>query len=956
MRRTALLVNVTLVSALLGATAVGVGCGDDGPGCTDDCEVVSEARCNGTFVQLCVRGSDGCLGWTDSVDCGEDMQVCDDSTGNVICVSDCQDLCAEAGDTQCNGSWIQTCEALPNGCLDWSQTLDCAEGGQLCEDYTGDASCMDECVDECDTLADTQCSGTVIQSCVTGPDGCLDWEGGTDCASSGELCDDSGGEATCVIDCAVSGPAVPGAPTPAHQSTQVDESSVTSVSWADSAGASSYDVYFGDTCPPPTYPDPAFQNVTASELTGLTLAPDTGYCWQVVALDANCAVQGPQWTFHTTCSDPVPGAPVVTSSLAVEYPQGTTSGTYTLTFSEDVSGVTTGLQWTPVVGSGTMGAVIQVGPQTYTVPFLGVADGDQYTLTVTTSVQDLCGAPLSAAVDVAITVASPSAGTGLTCADAIDLNATGLPGTTVGSFTDSGVTGGSCDSTADNVVWYTYSPPVTGWYTVDATNAETASNPYSRIAVFETSSCSPYGAEVGCVINSDNLATLSPIHLDSSQTYLIMFYTDGPSYFMVDPSINISPAAPPPAGTTCQDPIDLDTTALPHQEVGAFNTNGAIGGSCDTVADHAVWYSFTPPATGWYTIDATNTETLSNPYSRVAVFETTACSPYGAEVVCRTASTNSISVSNVYLDAGTTYTVMFYTDGASYDMVDPTIDISSQPPPPTGSICSTAIDLDALGLPYQASGSFTDAGEGGSCDTTADNTVWYTWTAPADGWYSIDASNLGSSTGSRLAVFEGSSCTPLGAEVVCATSSTAGFEVGSVWMTSGTTYTIVHYTTSTGTMVDPTIDIGPGTAPPPGLTCAAPALVTSANHTLDATGHHCWSWVADLADTSNDHDFTCDGVVGGDVVVEYTTGAGETTLAWDAAISNYASSAYIGLEITEGPCDTGASLYCTSAGTTGTFDDSGTASVQPNTTYYIWITDGYVFNPRPDVDICLWSY
>ena len=104
-------------------------------------------------------------------------------------------------------------------------------------------------------------------------------------------------------------------------------------------------------------------------------------------------------------------------------------------------------------------------------------------------------------------------------------------------------------------------------------------------------------------------------------------------------------------------------------------SNSGTGGSCDTGATNAVYYTYTPATTGTYTITATNADTSTNPWSRLAVFETAACSPYGNEVLCETAMSNAITSSSMTLVAGTTYMIMFYTDGSSYIMVDPTIDI-----------------------------------------------------------------------------------------------------------------------------------------------------------------------------------------------------------------------------------------------------------------------------------------
>ena len=79
----------------------------------------------------------------------------------------------------------------------------------------------------------------------------------------------------------------------------------------------------------------------------------------------------------TACLDPVPGVPTVVSNTTRLYNMGTAGGVYRLTFSEGVTGVSTGLTWTPVVGTGTLGAATQLDPQTYDIAFSGAADGER---------------------------------------------------------------------------------------------------------------------------------------------------------------------------------------------------------------------------------------------------------------------------------------------------------------------------------------------------------------------------------------------------------------------------------------------------------------------------------------------------------------------------------------------------------------------------------------------------
>ncbi len=196
-------------------------------------------------------------------------------------------------------------------------------------------------------------------------------------------------------------PATPSDPYPEDDAAYVAVD-VTKLDWAYDPLATGYRVYFG-ACPVPDYPSAGFQSVTDSILTGLTLDEKTSYCWQVAAQGECGTALGPAWSFRTGCVPPHDPA-VVTSPVAVTFPADQASGSYRLTFDQDVSGVADGLTWSATTGSGTLGPITQVDGNTYLVGFSGVADGDAYTLTVTSAVIDACGAPLAAPVDIQLTI------------------------------------------------------------------------------------------------------------------------------------------------------------------------------------------------------------------------------------------------------------------------------------------------------------------------------------------------------------------------------------------------------------------------------------------------------------------------------------------------------------------------------------------------------------------------
>ncbi|MBW2526545.1 MAG: hypothetical protein JRI23_20355 [Deltaproteobacteria bacterium] len=395
----------------------------------------------------------------------------------------------------------------------------------------------------------------------------------------------------------------------------MDSTTVSSVDWADAVGATGYDVYLGDACPPPAYPHLAYQYVTTSQRTGVTLISDTDYCWKVVALTAEpgCVAQGPVWTFRTACIDPLPGAPLVTSTDHY-YATGTTSDVYRLTFDEDVTNVAASLTWTPIVGSGAMGSVTAVDAQTYDIAFSGAADGDLYRLTVGTGVVDTCGTAVAAPVEIYLGVVA----SGQTCGDAVDVTQASMPVTVPGTFDGDPVAGGSCDTTPTNAAWFQYTAPATGFYDVHAVN-HTTTFAYSRLAIFEGTTCNPYGAELACWSALDQQVR-GKVHLTSGTTYLLLFYTDSETYTMVDPSLSILPGSPPPLGDSCALPA---TTSSSNHYLGASNedcwswsadltntVNDHDFSTCDTAvgADVVIEYT-TGPTQFLLTYDATVSNT-----------------------------------------------------------------------------------------------------------------------------------------------------------------------------------------------------------------------------------------------------------------------------------------------------------------------------------------------------------
>lgn len=177
--------------------------------CTDQCEA-DETQCNGTVIETCELQTDNCLDWTAGTDCDDTGEVCNDDEEPAVCETTCTDECTD-GELQCDPDtdWVQTCELQDTGCYDWSDTTDCADTGEVCDDTLDPVGCSPICIDDCDTVGANQCSDTTEELWVCEVDdttGCNVWNVAEDCATTADYCDDAADEcASCTHGCDTEG-------------------------------------------------------------------------------------------------------------------------------------------------------------------------------------------------------------------------------------------------------------------------------------------------------------------------------------------------------------------------------------------------------------------------------------------------------------------------------------------------------------------------------------------------------------------------------------------------------------------------------------------------------------------------------------------------------------------------------------------------------------------------------
>ena len=169
----------------------------------DICRTIDAKKCssdNGS-VLVCKKNDSGCQVWTLSDDCQEKGLNCDDEEGEPKCIGECLDQCDAQDDTRCSGTVIQKCQRGANGCLGWADEQDCADTSEYCDDSVVPSVCTSECPDPCETIGVSRCKEDRIQTCTKLGDNCYSWVDGQDCAASGGKCEHDTGTAWCIEPC-----------------------------------------------------------------------------------------------------------------------------------------------------------------------------------------------------------------------------------------------------------------------------------------------------------------------------------------------------------------------------------------------------------------------------------------------------------------------------------------------------------------------------------------------------------------------------------------------------------------------------------------------------------------------------------------------------------------------------------------------------------------------------------
>ncbi len=316
-------------------------------------------------------------------------------------------------------------------------------------------------------------------------------------------------------------------------------------------------------------------------------------------------------------------------------------------------------------------------------------------------------------------------------------------------------------------IWYLYTASCTGTATVSLC----ASSYDTRVRVWPNETCPSSGTGLAtdddaCAGPGSGLASIVSFPCVSGSKYLIEVAPYSASTTIGTGLMTVSCAAPSP-GDNCTLPYDitLGTASLPYTLSGQ-TTCGRVNdysntcmGSYDGGEDMVIRLVLTDAVLMDITLNPLGTSYTGFAIDNVCPLDiaTGSCLGY-----ISSSGTAAYTLYGLNLPAGTYY-IMVDTWPSPNCIPSFNMTFAGAAPPPPNDNCASATPVgDVLNLPFDNAPASHDGS--GTCSTTGKN-LWYCFTAPITGNARI--SLCGSSFDTKLAVYDGCSCAPLGTQLAC---------------------------------------------------------------------------------------------------------------------------------------------------------------------------------------------
>jgi hypothetical protein len=386
------------------------------------------------------------------------------------------------------------------------------------------------------------------------------------------------------------------------------------------------------------------------------------------------------------------------------------------------------------------------GPDLPNLTLLGANDDSGGTLASLVSLDTIAGQTYQIAVDgyssrtgeIALNIVVPPPPND-NFANQIAL--TGETATTTGSNRGAtGEVGEPTQSGVTNSAWWSWTAPTTEVYNIDTRG----SNFDTYLSVYEGSDLPNLTLRGQDDDGGGNLASLVSLNATAGTTYRLA--VDG--YSSATGAIQLNIAPPPPPNDNF-----VNRIALIGDAANSTGTNrGAtaeVGEPAQSGPINSAWWSWTPSTSGFFQVDTIGSNSGGNSDTYLSAFTGNAVDNLTLVGANDDGGGNYDSLVNVNATAGTTYQLA--VDGWS-NRTGP-IDLNIAPTAPPNDNFANRITLTGDTANATGSNIRATAEAGEPAQSWEINSVWWTWTAPATGNYTINTE--GSNYDTWLSIFTG---------------------------------------------------------------------------------------------------------------------------------------------------------------------------------------------------------
>lgn len=486
----------------------------------------------------------------------------------------------------------------------------------------------------------------------------------------------------------------------------------------------------------------------------------------------------------------------------------------------------------------------------------------------------------------------------------------------------------TCLGTADDDVWFKFTATSTDHRVAIQNMAGSTTN--IVLAIYD-GACATLN-ELNCnEFFGDDNTNLNGLTIGS--TYLVRVFSwsnlSGENT-VFDMCVGTPP--PPPTNDDCANAISLAVGSScaysSYSNESSSASTGVVDPSCAAYIDGDVWFSMVVPAGGAITV---NSNTNGGMTDSGMAWYTGSCASL-TELICDDDNSENGAMSKI-TQSGLTPSSTIFVRFWGYSGTQGTFDIcaSTPPAPPANDECSAAVSLTVnsdLNCASTTSGtveSATTSSQTNTCTGTADDDVWYSFTATSAN-HAVNLNNItGSVTNLVMAVYDGSCGTlnELSCDQYFGTGTTT---LGS--LTIGNTYFVRIYSWDVNAETS-TFDVCVGTPPPPPANdeCAN-AIDLSISSTCTSLSYTNQSATA----SSGVSDPTCASYSGGDVWFKFVVpSSGEVTVnSTDIAGMDDSGMAWY-----TGTCGALTELACNDDGGVSNMSLITQTGLNPSSTIYV---------------------